>query len=68
MIAAQGMDVVAIREESANCIEYFLAARTAIDHISKEIETVGLAQPDGVFQQAAKGSGTAMNVGNHETA
>ena len=62
MVAADGMDVVAIDPKRAYFIDNFLAGRSAIYGVAQQVNTVGLLQTDDFAQQVAEGSDTAMNI------
>ncbi len=67
MIAAQGVNFIPFSLEIEDSVNYPLAARTAIDRIAEQVQSVGLLQADNVFQEVAEGPLTAMNIRNDET-
>ena len=67
MVATNGMDVIPFCLKHANCIEYFLTARSSIYEIAKQVEAVSFLQPDNLSQKAAEGSLAAVDIGDDET-
>jgi hypothetical protein len=68
MIASDGLDAITILFKLKDYVENFPTTWATIDGIAEQVQVVGLLEANTLVQQSTEGQGTAMNIGNDETA
>jgi hypothetical protein len=67
VVTKHGMNVILFHLKPADFIQHLLACRASINCIPEKVDAVDLLYPDDIFQQAAEGPGTAVNIRYDET-